>query len=637
MVPHRANPPIRGRRAPAALAALATFGALAAVPAGAATVVEKTITIAIQPGGAVREHVRLQVRLEAARDLDRWSVVPIYMDDNRTLGAVEAYVLQPDGRREKLRRRDRDTVDWPGDGVLHGSGRFHLLDFTGLRAGSVLVVDYQVEERPYFPAGVVSLAEDDPIERLRVEVSGGGAGWRWRLDGPAVGIAVAATAGGVVVTARDLAAPDPPELAPGGAAVYPVLRYGWGGDGSWAGVGRWFNELLASLPRGTSEVRARARGLTAGAAGPRQRLEALLGFARREVRYVAVEIGIGGYRPSPPGEVLTRKWGDCKDKALLLIDLLADAGIAAYPALVLADPDRRIDRDFPSPLGFNHMIVAVPADAVPLADGDPVGDGFLFLDPTQTQGAARWLNTWVQDQDALVVRDGGGGLARTPSLPAVERRSLVVNLNVDAAGEALGGAGLAMRGELAAGFLTRVAAAPPQQTEEDVRTIFTQLLAGATLGRVGWTAGEGEVPALDLSAAVRIPGLLQGAGGRASVLLPAMRLTPDPGLVTDRRVPMALAPRSLDVTWHLNLPAGCRSVPTADEPAVDNAVGTFRQSVTTVESKLIVERRAELHRRWIEPELLPALHELAVAEHRALRRRIRVDCGGGSSAAGPAP
>jgi hypothetical protein len=285
------------------------------------------------------------------------------------------------------------------------------------------------------------------------------------------------------------------------------------------------------------------------------------------------------------------------------------------------------------------MIVALPEGAVARRDDDPVGDGYLFVDPTQTAGGVRWLGSGAQDQDALVVRDGGGALARTPILHRLERRTLVVNAVVDGAGDARGGAGLALTGDLAADFLHRAAAAPPAETEEGVRAVFGALLPGVTLGKVGWSAGEGEVPALDLAAAVAIPALLQGESGRRSVQLPALKATPEPSRVAGRATPVVLQPLSIDTTWRLTLPTPCRASG-ADEPVVDNAVGAFRQTVAADDGdgRITVERRSEVRRRWIEPDLLPALAELALAEHRANRRRIRLDCGAarGAGAAGAA-
>src|SRR6185436_505411 len=133
---------------------------------------------------------------------------------------------------------------------------------------------------------------------------------------------------------------------------------------------------------------------------PREKAEALVAFARRQVRYVAVEVGIGGYRPGSPQEVLERRWGDCKDKAFLLVDLLREAGIEAWPALLRAGAGNRMDSEFPSPNQFNHAIVAVSPAGLGLGEEAPVAGGYLFLDATQTWGGLSWLQPTSQDQDA---------------------------------------------------------------------------------------------------------------------------------------------------------------------------------------------------------------------------------------------
>ncbi len=68
--------------------------------------------------------------------------------------------------------------------------------------------------------------------------------------------------------------------------------------------------------------------------------------------------------------------------------------------------------------------------------------------------------------------------------------------------------------------------------------------------------------------------------------------------------------------------------PRPGEIRVENDVGLYSQSIRHSESGngVKIERKVELRRRWIEPEKLPALHELALAERRAAKRRIRLVC-----------
>jgi hypothetical protein len=618
-----------------------------ASPARAATVLERDVLIEIRADGSVAERTRLAIRLDQDDDLERWSPYPIYLDENRDLVNVEAAVRRPDGKVVKVAQKAHDTVEVAGENVLHSSTRYRTVTFPSSPVGSTLMLTYEVRERPYFPAGSLALGTPEAaVERLRVEVRTAGGptnrGWRFRLDGAGQGgqkdyqVQPLANGLGVVITAAQLPRVDPPDYAPGRSAIEPVLRYAWGQEATWDGVGRWYQELLRPLPRASEAVRQKARELTAGlptSATPREKLAALTAFVRRDVRYVAVEVGVGGFRPAAAQDTLTRRWGDCKDKALLLIDLLKEVGIEAYPVLLRSDERGRVEPDFPSPDGFNHAIAAVPVAALgpaALPPDAPVADGFLFLDATQTVGGLDWLQPGAQDQEVLVVRPEGSRLVHTPSRPALETTVLDIAADVAPEGAVTGKASLRLTGDWGAALGERFRTARPAELEQDVRRIFNGLLPGVDFQELRWGAGISGVPAVELSAKLHATSLLQGivsgsGSGGGSFQLPGGAATPPANLVEDRRLPMVVTPAEQRITWRLRLPQAPCPVASQDV-SVDNAVGRFEQKVTLTDRLLTVERSTGLARRWIEPEAFPALRDLALAEHRALQKRIRLQC-----------
>jgi hypothetical protein len=374
-------------------------------------------------------------------------------------------------------------------------------------------------------------------------------------------------------------------------------------------------------------VAAKARELVAGVDDKRRRIAALADFARRQVRYVAVEVGIGGYRPHTPQQVMEQLWGDCKDKALLLVDLLKEAGIEAYPALARLDPDGRVDRDFPSPFQFNHMIVAVPADGLGLDADAPVAGGYLFLDATQETGGLAWLQPAVQDQEVLVVRAGRGELVRTPVRNAQEGRRLDVALALKPEGDAAGTARLELSGESGAAFLHLNGGAKPQEVDRVIRRVFAALLpAGANLSDIRWQMTEGGVPVVKLEAKVGIPSLgAAGEGALPPLPVPSMTDLPSSGLLDGRTLPVVETPFASRVTWRVTLPAdACKSE--GQDVTVRNDLGSFHQKVAIQGRELTLERGTELRQRWIDPAAFPALKEIALAESRTNRRRLRVSC-----------
>ncbi|MCP4569637.1 MAG: DUF3857 and transglutaminase domain-containing protein [FCB group bacterium] len=124
------------------------------------------------------------------------------------------------------------------------------------------------------------------------------------------------------------------------------------------------------------------------------------------IRYVAIEIGIGGWRPTTSKETFERGYGDCKDLSILYVSMLNHVGIEAKPALVMTKDVSLTDPAFPE-MVFNHVIYFV------VLEGDT-----LWADPTCQfcdVGDLPW-----QDEDifVLAVDSTGGSLIKTAASTA---------------------------------------------------------------------------------------------------------------------------------------------------------------------------------------------------------------------------
>ena len=117
--------------------------------------------------------------------------------------------------------------------------------------------------------------------------------------------------------------------------------------GTWADVARWAaplyepGELSPALRAQINEWRRLP--------GPEERLLAARRFVQDEVRYLGIELGTYSHTPTKPSKVFERRFGDCKDKTLLLMTMLNELGINARPALVNTDARRALDEWLPSP------------------------------------------------------------------------------------------------------------------------------------------------------------------------------------------------------------------------------------------------------------------------------------------------
>jgi transglutaminase-like putative cysteine protease len=124
----------------------------------------------------------------------------------------------------------------------------------------------------------------------------------------------------------------------------------------WADVVRWALPYYgsAALP---PEIAAQVDAWRAQHPRPEDRLLAAARFVQDEIRYTGIELGPSSYVPADPLTVFQRRFGDCKDKSLLLASMLEAMGIEARPALVNMDRGRLLPGWQPSPLDFDHVIV----------------------------------------------------------------------------------------------------------------------------------------------------------------------------------------------------------------------------------------------------------------------------------------
>jgi hypothetical protein len=199
-------------------------------------------------------------------------------------------------------------------------------------------------------------------------------------------------------------------------------------SGSWNDIGAWESGLIAPRRTVTPEITAKVAELIAGIQDPLEKIKALAAFAQRQIRYAAIEIGIGGHQPHPAGEVLAHKYGDCKDKATLLATMLQVIGVDSYNVLINT---RRgvISPEFPE-LRLNHEILAirlpdnVPDTALLDVVNHPKLGRLVFFDPTNPYVPLGSLPSYLQNNYGLVVTPGGGEIYRLPLLPASTNRLL---------------------------------------------------------------------------------------------------------------------------------------------------------------------------------------------------------------------
>jgi len=119
-------------------------------------------------------------------------------------------------------------------------------------------------------------------------------------------------------------------------------------------------------------------------------------FVQDEIRYMGIEMGEYSQRPNSPEKVLQQRYGDCKDKSLLLIYLLKKMDVEAFMCYIDTYSGKKISGFLPSPTLFNHVVVMVDHHNTQ-----------TWIDPTISNQRGSFENTYFPNYgEALVLRPG---------------------------------------------------------------------------------------------------------------------------------------------------------------------------------------------------------------------------------------
>ncbi|MGA6980094.1 MAG: transglutaminase-like domain-containing protein, partial [Candidatus Sulfotelmatobacter sp.] len=191
----------------------------------------------------------------------------------------------------------------------------------------------------------------------------------------------------------------------------------------WSAMGRWYSNLVGERIDASPEIKQKVASLTASDPALLQKMRAIAQFVQNDIRYVAIELGIGGVQPHAASEVFAHHYGDCKDKATLVRSMLRELGVESYYVLI-DDKRGSVTGDMPAHNGFDHAITAIK---LPDSLDDPsliatihhpkLGR-ILFFDPTNEFIPFGQLPGYLQANYGLLVTPDGGELIELPQQPS---------------------------------------------------------------------------------------------------------------------------------------------------------------------------------------------------------------------------
>ncbi len=379
-------------------------------PRTTAVVLLDSTTLTFEAGGDITTQRRRIVKVLAPAGIE-YTYGVAQFDNNTKLRSLRGWSIEPTGEVHPLKERHAIEAS-AGSFEVFTDAKMKFLDLPA-EVGSVIAYEYETREKPYETATVWPFQESIPVLRARLEthVPAG-----WQFTPKWIHYAAVEPMPGPTWELLNVPAIADEVRMPAGVAVAGRLGVHWNAQRTWNDVAAWYGGLAATRLAATPPLQSRTRELTSGAKDP---VRAVARFAQRDIRYVAVEIGIGGYQPHAAGEVFSNSFGDCKDKATLLRSMLKEIGVESHYVLVHTTRGM-IDPSFPTVHTFNHVIAAIqlPREKVKglaAAIEHPRLGTLLLFDPTSTTTPFGSLPPYLQASRGLLVTATGGELIDLPA------------------------------------------------------------------------------------------------------------------------------------------------------------------------------------------------------------------------------
>lgn len=155
---------------------------------------------------------------------------------------------------------------------------------------------------------------------------------------------------------------------------------------------QWYASLVNQIDNTNLEqVYKIAENLTKSLKTNKEKAEAIFSWVQNNINYVAFEDGLGGFIPRSAASVYSKRYGDCKDMANLLYEMLNHVGITSYRTWIGTRDRHYTYIDVPTPMVDNHMINTVVIE-----------NDTIFLDATDSFVPFGMPSAFTQTKEALL-------------------------------------------------------------------------------------------------------------------------------------------------------------------------------------------------------------------------------------------
>jgi|GEM_PF-4606593 len=374
----------------------------------------RDVRIEVDAEKRIQTTQRSVYRLNTERGLeDRGNARAQWSQWHQERPRIRARVISPTGEVHEL---DLKTISEQPvesrDALVFSDRRVLNAPLPAVGLGAIVELETVTRESlPFFSSGMlrqIILPSFEPVEKVRVSVE-------WSLKTPVLvkseGIKLEGKAsesdgrGKMVYEAgpfKPLSFDDFESQRPLTEDPLPSLLIAT--KANWSEIATAYHETIEKQIKGF-DSRTVLADLQLDGKSREEKASLILSRLQGMIRYTALAFGDSAVIPYRPAEVLSRRYGDCKDQASLYVALLRAAGVEARVALI-STSNYDVFAAYPALNQFNHVIVYIP--------GAPA----LWVDPTVRRARPGELPIGDQGRLALVADPKTTELLRTPRSPA---------------------------------------------------------------------------------------------------------------------------------------------------------------------------------------------------------------------------
>ena len=389
--------------------------------------------LSVQSNGKIKK-VERRVYKILRPDGKQYGTIRADFDAESKINNMHGWCIPAQGKDYEVKEKDAIETALLGvqNGELMTDLKSKILTIPAADPGNVIGYEIEQELRPYVMQDIWAFQDvGAPVREAHyslqlpagweykaawlnhpeVAPSGGGGQWQWVVSD---------------VKAIKPEAGMPPWQSVAGFMVVSLFGNASGrsnGFQDWKAMGMWESGLANGRREASPEIKKKTAEITANAPTTLAKMRALAEFMQKDIRYVGIQLGIGGWQPHPAPEIFLHKYGDCKDKATLLSTMLNEIGVESY-YLDINTERGTITPATPATRWFDHVVLAIRLPdqvndpSLHMIISHPKLGRLLIFDPTDEFTPFGHLRGDLQESYALLVTPDGGELIKVPQLPA---------------------------------------------------------------------------------------------------------------------------------------------------------------------------------------------------------------------------